>query len=64
MGQQTQLYPTIPSRWGDSIEAGSRGVVVAVDHERNGDAIYLVEFVLNGLPPEHVWLRAVDLIAV
>ncbi len=63
-GQQVELYPTIPSCSGESIEAGTHGVIRAVDHGRQDDAIYLVEFAVGRLPAEQVWLGAIDLTPV
>jgi hypothetical protein len=63
-GQYVELYPTIPSSRDASIRAGTRGIVQAVNRERPGDEIYLVEFLENErLTGEQAWLRAIDLFA-
>lgn len=63
-GQYVELYPTIPSSFGGSVRAGTRGVIQAVDPTRPDDDINLVEFLASGrLTAEQAWLRAIDLLA-
>ena len=61
-GQYVELYPTIPSSFGDSINGGTRGIVQDVDETRPDDDIYLVAFLLNErLTGEVAWLHEIDL---
>jgi hypothetical protein len=61
-GQYVELFPTIPSRFGDGIEAGMRGIVQSIDVNRSDGAIYLVGFLANdALTGEAAWLREIDL---
>jgi hypothetical protein len=63
-GQYVELYPTIPSSFGGSVPAGTRGIVRAVDPTRPDDDVYLVEFLAGErVTGEAAWLRAVDLFA-
>jgi hypothetical protein len=55
-GQFVELYPTLPSSFGDSIEAGTRGMVQSIDATRSDGAIYLVRFLSNErLTGEAAW---------
>lgn len=59
-----ELYPTIPSHQGASIESGTQGIIRQVDEHRGDGAIYLVAFLDRGLMTgEAAWLRGIDLFA-
>jgi hypothetical protein len=61
-GQYVELYPTIQSSSGASIDGGTRGIVRDVDESRPEDDIYLVGFLSNErLTGEAAWLRDIDL---
>jgi hypothetical protein len=61
-GQYVELYPTIPSSFGGSIDGGTRGIVQDVDETRPEDDLYLVGFLWNErLTGEAAWLREIDL---
>ncbi len=62
IGQYVELYPTIPSSHGGSIESGTRGIVRDIDLTQPDDDIYLVEFLWSErVTGETAWLREVDL---
>jgi hypothetical protein len=62
-GQFVELYPTIPSSFGGSIAAGTRGIVRDIDLTRPEDDIYLVAFLeAEKLTGEMAWLREINLI--
>jgi hypothetical protein len=62
-GQYVELCATIPSTFGESVTAGTRGIVQAIDPTRPDDDIYLVEFLASErLAGEQAWLRAIDLL--
>jgi hypothetical protein len=64
VGQRVELYSTIPSREGGSIESGRRGIVQAIE-EGPIQERYLVAFMVNEtLTSERAWLAAQDLLAV
>ena len=64
VGQYVELYPTIPSSCGGSIESGTRGIVDRIDRDRPDDDIYLVAFLWNeARTGEVAWLREIDLFA-
>ena len=61
-GQYVELYPTIPSSFGGSVDGGTRGIVQDVDETRPEDDVYLVGFLSNErLTGEAAWLREIDL---
>ena len=63
-GQYVELYPTIPSSFGGSVAGGTRGIIQAVDHNREEGDVYLVEFLIaERLTGEQAWLRATELVA-
>jgi hypothetical protein len=62
-GEYVELYPTIPSSFDGSVDAGTRGIVLEIDMTRPGDDIYRVAFLRNdGLTGEEAWLREADLV--
>jgi hypothetical protein len=62
IGQYVELYPTIPSRSGGSVESGTRGIVRDIDLTQPNDDIYLVEFLWSErVTGEVAWLREIDL---
>jgi hypothetical protein len=62
-GQCVEMIVTIPSRGEDSVLAGTRGIVQAIDPSRPDDAIYRVAFLENErLTGEGAWLPAIDLV--
>jgi hypothetical protein len=62
-GQYVELYPTIPSMlYDDSINSGTRGIVLDIDETRPEDDIYFVAFLLNEtVTGEVAWLHEIDL---
>jgi hypothetical protein len=61
-GQYVELYPTIPSSFGGSVRAGTRGIITDVDLTRPDGDVYLVAFLSNEkMTGEMAWLREVDL---
>jgi hypothetical protein len=64
-GQLVELYPTIPSESGGSIDSGTRGIVREVDPTRPNDDIYYVAFLDDsGREFESTWLSELDVYAV
>jgi hypothetical protein len=62
-GQYVELYPTIPSSFGGSVDAGTRGIVREIDLTRPCEDIYRVAFLSNErLTGEEAWLREIDLL--
>lgn len=62
IGQYVELYPTIPSSRGGSIESGTRGIVRDIDLTHPDDDIYRVEFLWSErVTGETAWLHEVDL---
>jgi hypothetical protein len=62
VGQYVELYPTIPSNDGGSIDGGTRGIVQDIDDSRTDEYIYLVGFLAGEkLTGERAWLREIDL---
>jgi DNA-binding transcriptional regulator YdaS (Cro superfamily) len=62
VGQYVELYPTVPSSRGVSIESGTRGIVRDTDLTRPNDDVYLVEFLSSErVTGETAWLHAGDL---
>ncbi|MEA2528319.1 MAG: hypothetical protein QOF73_5546 [Thermomicrobiales bacterium] len=62
VGQYVELYLTIPSSFGGSIEAGTRGIVRETRNDPDGAVGYLVAFLSSerGTGAE-AWLMAEDL---
>jgi hypothetical protein len=61
-GQYVELYKTIPSSLGGSVEAGTRGIVREIDLRRPRADVYRVAFLKNErLSGEEAWLREADL---
>lgn len=61
-GQYVELYPTIASREGGSIDGGTRGIIQAVEPTRPDEDVYLVAFLRSErLDSEQAWLREIDL---
>ena len=62
-GQYVELYRTIPSSFGGSVDAGTRGSVREIDLTRPCEDIYRVAFLSNErLTGEEAWLREIDLL--
>jgi hypothetical protein len=60
-GQYVELLVTIPSTAGGSVEAGTRGIVQAIDLTRPDDDIYLVAFLRSEqVSGNAAWLREID----
>lgn len=63
-GQYVELNPTIRSRFGGSVESGTRGIVREIDLTRPDEDVYRVALLRNErLTGEEAWLREVDLLA-
>ena len=61
-GRYVELYPTIPSREGGSIDGGTRGIIQAVEPTRPDEDVYLVAVLRSErLDSEQAWLREIDL---
>ncbi len=61
-GHRVQLYATIPSTYGYSVDAGTRGIVHEIDPTRPGEDIYRVAcLTIERLTGEEAWLREADL---
>ncbi len=62
VGQYVELYPQSQSESGVDMDAGTRGIVQAVDLTRPSGDVYRVEFLQNEkLTGQRAWLRAIDL---
>jgi hypothetical protein len=62
VGQRVELYPTIPSSFGGSVAAGTRGIVQEIE-DHGDEALYLVAFLISErLTGEAAWLAAEDLL--
>jgi hypothetical protein len=60
-GQYVELYPTIPSSRGGSVESGTRGIVREVE-DYGDEALYRVAFLAGErVTGEEAWLNEQDL---
>jgi hypothetical protein len=60
-GQRVELYTTIPSSFGGSIESGTRGIVQEVREDPDGTRFLVAFLAAERLTGEGAWLSAADL---
>jgi hypothetical protein len=61
VGQYVELYPTIPSSFGGSVESGTRAIVQEVREDPDGTRFLVAFLAAEHLTGEGAWLSAADL---